>query len=62
MSATIADDSEIVHTFDAQEASVRKPLTSRSLAGISERMILIPDLMPFAYQAVDDSKKLAKWI
>ena len=61
MSATIADDSEIVRTFDADEASVRKPLTSRSLAGISERMILIPDLMPFAYQAVDDSKKLAKW-
>lgn len=61
MSATIADDSEIVRTFDAQEDSVRKPLTSRSLAGISERMILIPDLMPFAYQAIDDSKKLAKW-
>lgn len=61
MSATIADDSEIVRTFDAVESSVRKPLKSRSLAGISERMILIPDLMPFTYQAIDDSKKLAKW-
>ena len=61
MSATIADDSEIVRTLDADEASVRRPLTSRSLAGISERMILIPDLMPFAYEARDDSKRLLKW-
>lgn len=61
MSATIADDSEIVRTFDALETSVQKPLTSRSLAGISERMILIPDLMPFKYEVLEDSKKLAKW-
>ncbi len=62
MSATIADDSEIIRTFDAEEDSVRKPLTSRSLAGISERMILIPDLMPFDYQRKEDSKKLAGWV
>ena len=32
MSATIADDSEIVRTFDADQNLVEKPLTSRSLA------------------------------
>lgn len=49
MSATIADDSDIIRTFDVKAASVRGALTSRSLAGVSERMILIPDLMPFAF-------------
>ena len=44
MSATISDDSEIIRTFDANLASVSSPLASRSLAGVSERMILIPDL------------------
>src|SRR5690606_34183746 len=44
MSATIADDSEIVRTFDANPLSVGTALTSRSLAGVSERMLLIPDL------------------
>lgn len=47
MSATIADDSDIVRTFDAAPESLTKPLESRSLAGISERMLLIPDLMRF---------------
>ena len=61
MSATIADDSEIIRTFDANEESIKKPLTSRSLAGISERMILMPDVMQFKYQTVEDSKKLATW-
>jgi len=46
MSATIADDSEIVRTFDAEPKLVDSALTSRSSAGVSERMILIPDLMP----------------
>jgi replicative superfamily II helicase len=46
MSATIADDSDIVRTFDVDPAVVNTTLSSRSLAGISERMILIPDLMP----------------
>ena len=53
MSATIADDSEIIQTFDANVESVCNALTSRSLAGISERMILIPDLMPFEFNAFD---------
>ena len=47
MSATIADDSEIVRTFDASPEAVGKPITSESLAGIGERMILVPALMNF---------------
>lgn len=58
MSATIADDSEIVRTFDASSKSVSEALTSRSLAGISERMILIPELMPFQFNVRGVVKKL----
>ena len=58
MSATIADDSEIVRTFDASLKSVSEALTSRSLAGISERMILIPELMPFQF----DVRAAVKWL
>lgn len=47
MSATIADDSEIVRTFDASREGVSKPITSTSLAGVGERMILVPELMDF---------------
>lgn len=61
MSATIADDSEIVRTFDADPQLVAEPLTSRSLAGISERMILIPDLMPFQFKPRDAVEKLLEW-
>jgi replicative superfamily II helicase len=61
MSATIADDSEIVRTFDANPESVKNALTSRSLAGISERMILIPDLMPFQFDVREAIKELAVW-
>jgi hypothetical protein len=45
MSATIADDSEIVRAFDASTAAIGKPITSTPLAGVGERMILIPELM-----------------
>jgi len=61
MSATIADDSEIVRTFDADPKLVNEALTSRSLAGISERMILIPDLMPFKFDARKAADKLLSW-
>ncbi|WP_026067653.1 DEAD/DEAH box helicase [Pusillimonas noertemannii] len=61
MSATIADDSEIVRTFDADPQLVDKALSSRSLAGVSERMILIPDLMPFKFQVPVATKKLLEW-
>lgn len=45
MSATIADDSEIVRAFGANPEAVGKPIHSTSLAGVGERMILIPELM-----------------
>lgn len=57
MSATISDDSAIIRTFDADPTSLSKPITSNSLAGVSERMILIPELMPIP---VDDFEKLVK--
>lgn len=47
MSATIPDDSEIIRTFDATPESLMKPLSSKSLAGVSERMILAPELLGF---------------
>lgn len=45
MSATISDDSSLVRTFAADAALVRKPIKSSSLAGVSERMILMLELM-----------------
>jgi|CZKX01.1.fsa_nt_gi replicative superfamily II helicase len=47
MSATIPDDSEIIRTFNATSESLMKPLSSKSLAGVSERMILAPELLGF---------------
>lgn len=61
MSATIADDSEIVRTFDADPTLIDDALVSRSLAGISERMILIPDLMPFNFNVRKTIDKLLEW-
>jgi replicative superfamily II helicase len=61
MSATIADDSEIIRTFDAEPKSVQNALTSRSLAGVSERMILIPDLMTFKLNGKSDIEKIVTW-
>ncbi|WP_458355319.1 DEAD/DEAH box helicase [Peribacillus frigoritolerans] len=60
MSATIADDSEIIRTFDANPDSVKKALQSRSLAGISERMILIPELMSFKFEQ-EHGKRIIRW-
>lgn len=63
MSATIGDDSAIVRTFDADAESISKPIASDSLAGVSERMILIPELMPFRFDdARERIKKLGKWM
>jgi replicative superfamily II helicase len=47
MSATIPDDSEIIRTFDSTPESLITPLASKSLAGVSERMILVPELLGF---------------
>lgn len=63
MSATIGDDSAIVRTFDADPASIAKPITSNSLAGISERMILAPELMKFSIDDVPELvQSVAKWM
>jgi replicative superfamily II helicase len=47
MSATISNDGDIIRTFDANPESISVPIKSNSLAGVSERMILAPELMPF---------------
>jgi len=60
MSATIADDSEIIRTFGANPDSIKSALQSRSLAGISERMILIPELMSFDYEQ-EHGKRIIQW-
>jgi replicative superfamily II helicase len=52
MSATIADDSEIVRTFGASPDAVGQPITSASLAGVGERMILVPELMKLGGAAI----------
>lgn len=63
MSATISDDSVLVRTFDANPDSVAKPITSNSLAGVSERMVLAAELMPFSSDDVPQIlKELAKEI
>lgn len=60
MSATIPDDSDIIRTFNADPKSLNQALKSRSLAGISERMILLPSLMPFKFNA-SQLKALVLW-
>lgn len=63
MSATIADDSEIVRTFGASPDAVGRPIQSSSLAGVGERMILVPELMPLGNVAITPMvKQIAKWI
>jgi replicative superfamily II helicase len=60
MSATIADDSEIVRTFGASQQAIAKPITSASLAGVGERMILVPGLMKLGAAAIQPMvKKIA---
>lgn len=61
MSATISDDSEIIRTFDADPQSLSHALKSRSLAGISERMIILPDLLRFEFTE-EHLYKLIDWI
>ena len=48
MSATVADDSSIIRTFGSASTSVSKPITPHSLAGVGERMILMPEMMDLA--------------
>lgn len=63
MSATISDDSMIIRSFNAQKTPLSKPINSNSLAGVSERMILVPDLIPNDIDNfVDYIKLIAKWM
>ena len=62
MSATIGDDSAIVRTFDADYKLISKPITSTSLAGISERMIIAPELMKRDLENIPETvARLAQW-
>jgi replicative superfamily II helicase len=54
MSATVADDSSIVRTFDVSAESVSKPIAPTSLAGVGEKMILIPGLMLIPSKDIND--------
>ena len=48
MSATLNDDSPIIENFDASVESVKNPITAKTLAGIGERMIIIPRITKLA--------------
>jgi replicative superfamily II helicase len=61
MSATIADDSTIIRTFDANKEFVSRPITSNSLAGVGERMILVPEWMKIKSDPLKAIKTIAKW-
>ncbi|MFB3764178.1 MAG: DEAD/DEAH box helicase [Methanotrichaceae archaeon] len=58
MSATLANDSTIVRTFDADVKSVSEPIAPKSLAGVGERMILAPALMNLDHNRIIDFTKL----
>lgn len=45
MSANINDTNEIIRTFGADPKLIETPQTSKTLAGVSEKMILIPEEM-----------------
>lgn len=63
MSATIGDDSAIIRTFDADPKLVKEPVTSTSLAGVSERMILIPELMSSQIDNIPELlRQLLQWV
>lgn len=44
MSATLNDDSSIVEIFDANPEDIKKPISAKTLAGIGERMIIVPKI------------------
>lgn len=60
ISVTISDDGDIIRTFDVTNSAVDNPLTPMSVAGISERMILIPGLIDFSFYSFKDSLQLLK--
>ena len=61
MSATLADDGVLVRTFGADASSVARPITTKSVAGLGERMILAPSLSGLSQeQARDAATDLAR--
>ncbi len=62
MSATIADDSSLIRTFDANPKGVANPIIPASLAGVGERMILAPSLMELNRPPLEVTKKIAKTV
>lgn len=44
MSATLNDDSQIIENFDADPEGIKKPISAKTLAGIGERMIIVPKI------------------
>jgi len=62
MSATIADDSSMVRTFDANPKSVANPIVPASLAGVGERMILAPSLTELKKSPLEITKVLARFV
>jgi len=60
MSATLSDDGLLVRTFGARVESVSKPIATRSVAGLGERMILAPTLSGLSRNsAVQAARRLA---
>lgn len=61
MSATIADDSDIIKNFNISEKSVENTLEPESIAGVSERMILIPSLMDADFDVLETMRIIIDW-
>lgn len=60
MSATLSDDGLLVRTFGASVESITEPITTRSVAGLGERMILAPTLSGLSHDsAVAAARDLA---
>lgn len=63
MSATVADDSSIVRTFDVSNESVLRPISPTSLTGMGERMILAPALMIIGREELEGVvHELTRWV
>jgi len=63
MSATLSDDGLLVRTFGASVESISEPITTRSVAGLGERMILAPTLSGLSREsAVAAARGLARHV
>jgi tetratricopeptide (TPR) repeat protein len=61
MSATLNDDSPIIENFDADPDSIKNPISAKTLAGIGERMIIIPKITKLKYPEEADEKIVQKF-